>query len=189
MRRSERCTAAPSTTTSRSLAAGRSNPDGTDTAPAAGRFARGNPDGSKSGGVSLQPSSVPSGRAAFVTGLPSGSSAGSNDLDGRSTIRSAPITLPAGAGQRYGFRFFFGHGANSSSADLFRAIVEDGATQTVLFEQTGSGNLTPGTWQTASGPMDAWAGHTIRIRFEALDGSSDSTLEVGVDDVHISRPN
>ena len=36
--------------------------------------------------------------------------------------------------------------------------------------------------------MDAWAGHTIRIRFEALDGGADSTVEAGIDDVHISQP-
>ena len=36
--------------------------------------------------------------------------------------------------------------------------------------------------------MDAWAGHTIRLRFEALDGGPDSTVEAGIDDVHISRP-
>jgi hypothetical protein len=164
------------------------DPDGTDTAPASGRFARGNPEGSTSGGVSLQPSSVTSGRYAFVTGLAAGSSAGASDLDGRTTIRSAPITLPSGAGQRYGFRYFFGHGANSSSADHLRAIVEDGGTQTVLFETTGSATLTRGGWQTASGPMDAWAGRTVRIRFEALDGGPDSTVEAGIDDIQISRP-
>ena len=49
------------------------NPDGTDTAPASGRFARGDPSGSSSGGgVQLQPSTARPGRAAFVTGLAAG---------------------------------------------------------------------------------------------------------------------
>ena len=164
------------------------NPDGTDTAPASGRFARGNPDSSNGGGVQLQPSTVKSGQAAFATGLSAGSSANANDLDGLTTIQSAPITLPSGTGQRYGFSFYFGHAANASSADHLRAIVVDGATQTVLFETTGSATAAPGSWQTVSGPMDAWAGKTIRLRFEALDGGPDSTVEAGIDDVHISRP-
>jgi hypothetical protein len=164
------------------------NPDGTDTAPANGRFARGNPAGTASGGETLQPSSVPSGRYAFVTGLAAGSSPGANDLDGLTTIRSAPITLPSGAGQRLGFRWLLGHAPNASAADHLRAIVEEGGTQTVVWEWTGSGDRLAGAWRTTSLPMDAWAGQTIRLRFEALDGGPDSTIEAGIDDVHISRP-
>jgi hypothetical protein len=36
--------------------------------------------------------------------------------------------------------------------------------------------------------MDRWAGQAIRIRFEALDGSKDSTVDAGVDDVRVTRP-
>jgi carboxypeptidase T len=164
------------------------NPDGTDTAPASDRFARGNPSGTSAGGMTLQPSSTPSGRAAFVTGLAAGSSAGSNDLDALTTIRSTPITLPSGTGQRLGFRWLFAHGTNSSSADHLRAIVEEGGTRTVVWERTGSNVQFAGAWRTTSLSMDPWAGHTIRLRFEALDGGSDSTVESGIDDLHISRP-
>ena len=73
------------------------NPDGTDTAPASGRWARGNPAGTTAAGVTLQPTTVPSGRSAFVTGLAAGSSAASerprrpddDPLDRRSRCRPA----------------------------------------------------------------------------------------------------
>ena len=137
------------------------NPDGTDTATTTtqGRWARGNPAATTTGGVTLQPTAVPSGRYALVTGLAAGSSAAADDLDGLTTIRSVPITLPAAAGQRLTFSWMFAHAANSSSADHLRAIVQAGATQTVVFERTGSSSLVGGSWHGASISMDAWAGH------------------------------
>ncbi len=164
------------------------NPDGTDTAPASGRWARGNPAGTTLGGHTLQPTDVPSGSAAFVTGLPAGSSAGAFDLDGTTTIGSVPVTLPAGAGQRLTFRYLWAHGTSSTGVDHLRAIVEAGGTPTVVFERTGAASLLAGSWRSASIPMDAWAGQTIRIRFEAADAGADSTVEAGVDDVRVTRP-
>ncbi len=164
------------------------NPDGTDTAPASGRWARGNPAGTTASGVTLQPTTVPSGRAAFATGLAAGSSAAADDLDGLTTIRSTPISLPAGAGQRLTFAWLFAHTANSSPADHLRAIVEAGATQTVVFEQMGSSSVVAGAWHRASISMDPWAGQTVRIRFEASDGDGASTVEAGIDDVRVTRP-
>ena len=48
------------------------NPDGTDTAPAAGRWVRGNPATTTFGGRVLQQGTVPSGLRALVTGAPAG---------------------------------------------------------------------------------------------------------------------
>jgi hypothetical protein len=36
--------------------------------------------------------------------------------------------------------------------------------------------------------LDAWAGQTIRIRFEAVDGAAASTIDTGVDDIRVTRP-
>jgi carboxypeptidase T len=164
------------------------NPDGTDTAGASGRWARGDPGTTTLHGVTLQRGGVVSGRDALVTG-PAGGSPNANDLDGVTTIRSAPITLPAQAGQHLTFRWVFAHAANSSTADHLRAIVEaqDG-TRTVVWEQLGSGSLVGGHWGSGSVPLDAWAGQTIRIRFEAADIGSASTVEAEIDDVRVTRP-
>jgi len=164
------------------------DPDGTDTA-SGGRWARGNPARTSASGVTIQPGATSSGRFAFVTGLGAGSSAAANDLDGGSTIRSAPITLPAATGQRLTFRWFFGHGATSSASDRLRALVEtaDGAPIPV-WEREGSPTLVAGAWRTASIALDAVAGQTIRIRFEAVDGAGGSLVEAGVDDVRVTRP-
>ena len=165
------------------------NPDATDTAPASGRWARGNPAGTTVSGVTLQPTNVPSGSAAFVTGLPAGPSATAYDLDGLTTIRSTPIRLPASTGQALTFRWLLAHSARSTAEDHLQAIVEtDNGSQTVVWQRTGAPVLFAGAWRTASVPMDAWAGQTIRIRFEALDGGAGSTIEMGVDDVRVTRP-
>ncbi|HEY5435955.1 MAG TPA: M14 family zinc carboxypeptidase [Candidatus Limnocylindrales bacterium] len=161
----------------------------TDTAPANARWARGDPAATSSGGVTLQAGSTASGRAALITGLTAGMSAGANDLDGRTTVRSAPITLPAGTGQQLTFRFNFAHTASGTAADHLRAIVEaaDG-TRTVVWERTGTGSVIAGGWRTATLSVDGWAGQTIRLRFEAQDGGADSTVEAGVDDVRVTCP-
>jgi carboxypeptidase T len=166
------------------------DPDGTDTAPASGRWVRGNPAATSSGGLRLQKNRVPSGRRALVTGAPAGASASAYDLDGRTTVRSAPVTLPDKAGQDLTFRWLFAHPAGSSSAaDHLRAIVEDGdGAQTVLWEQQGSAEGVPGAWRSASESLDAWAGQTVRVRFEAADGGAASIVEAGVDDVRVTRP-
>ncbi|HEX5827016.1 MAG TPA: M14 family zinc carboxypeptidase [Candidatus Limnocylindrales bacterium] len=167
------------------------DPDGTDTAvtAAAGAFGRGNPAGTSGGGVVLQPDAVPSGRYAYVTGLPAGSNRRSYDLDGRTTVRSPLVTLPATAGQRLTFRWFLAHGADATAADGVRALVEtaDGST-TELWRRTGSATLRAGTWSSASVALDPWAGQPIRIRFEAVDADGASLVEAGVDDVRVTRP-
>jgi carboxypeptidase T len=166
------------------------NPDGTDTAPASGRWVRGNPQGTSSGGTALQRNGVPSGRLALVTGAPAGPRAGAYDLDGRTTVRSVPIALPAAAGQRLVFRWLFAHPKRtSSSADHLRAIVEEAdGTQTVVWERLGSAAAFAGSWRSAAMSLDAWAGQTIRLRFEAVDGASGSILEAGIDDVRVTQP-
>ena len=188
-----RRTAARSTTTSRSAAAGPS----TRTAPTRRPRPAVSPAATRrhldrAATSQLQPSTVPSG------------SGGVRDRAGRrarrparttstalTTIRSTPITLPVGRGPAARVPLAASRTPRtSSSADHLRAIVEDGRHPD---GRAGSDRLAPAArrarWRTASRcRMDAWAGHTIRIRFEALDGGPDSTVEAGIDDVHVSRP-
>ena len=162
------------------------NPDGTDTATT-GRFGRVNPEATSSSGPK-QLGTVPSGSKAFVTGALAGSSANANDLDGSTSLRSAPISLPSTAGQRLFFRYVFAHGSNSSSADKLVASIEDsGGTRTPVVTLSGSATDVDGAWKYVYAPMDPWAGQTVRIVFEAVDGASNSLVEVEIDDIRITR--
>jgi len=164
------------------------NPDGTDTAPRSGRFARADPAATSWSGPK-QLGTTPSGSRAFVTGAPAGASANSYDLDGRTTIRSAVIGLPAAAGQKLTFRYVFAHDSHSTSADHLRAFVEaqDG-TRTAVFTVSGRATDVDGTWRTATVSLDAWAGQSIHLRFEAMDGGRNNLVEAEIDDVRVTRP-
>jgi carboxypeptidase T len=162
------------------------DPDGTDTAPAAAHFSRANPEPtSKSGPKQL--GRTTSGSRAFVTGAKAGAKASSGDLDGVTSLRSPAIALPATLGQRLTFRYVFAHDAASSSADSLRAIVEVGGAQTVVWTRLGRPADVDGAWRTASVPMDAFAGKTIRIRFVAADGGAPNLVEAEIDDVRVTR--
>ncbi|MEP6638150.1 MAG: M14 family zinc carboxypeptidase [Chloroflexota bacterium] len=164
------------------------NPDGTDTAPANARFTRSNPASTASSGPK-QLGTTPSGSKAFVTGAAAGANANANDLDGRTTVRSPAISLPAAAGQRLTFAYVFAHSATSTSADSLRAIVErsDGS-QVEVFSVHGRPVDVDGAWRTASISLDAFAGQTVRLRFIATDGGPGNLVEVELDDIRVTRP-
>jgi hypothetical protein len=159
------------------------NPLRTDTATG-GAWQRANP-----AATSRQAGTVPSGSTALVTGAKAGTSAGSYDVDGGvTTIRSQPVTLPATVGA-LSFKYYLAHSSNSSSADYFRAYVEDAAgVRTIVRQEVGAANTDLPAWKTATISMTPWAGQTIRIVFAAADRSRASTVEAAVDDVRISRP-
>ena len=162
------------------------NPDGTDTATS-GVFARAHPAATFASGPK-QLGVVPSGSKAFVTGALAGVAANANDLDGSTTIRSVPIDLPAAPGQRLTFRYVFAHDGRSSVADQFAAIVEDSTgAQTTVFLRTGGPSDLDGTWRAASLSLDRWAGTTIHIRFQAVDGGVNNLVEVEIDDVRVTK--
>jgi hypothetical protein len=166
----------------------RIDPDGTDTATR-GQWARGNA-GPTSASGRKQLDWAPSGVGVVATGLAPSTSAGANDLDGgRSTIQSPPIVVPAARGQRLRFRYYLAHGSNASGSDEFRVdvVTSDGRSTTVLLEQ-GAPNDDDAAWAWASVPMDTWAGRTVRLRFSARDGASDSLVEAAFDDVRVTLP-
>ena len=166
------------------------DPDGTDTAPAAARFARADPAASSGSGTVLQAGTTTSGRAALVTGAATGATAGAADLDGVTSVRSPAFSLPAGTGQTLSFRWSFAHLADASIDDHLRIWADAGdGTRTLLWSRSAAGGVAvAAAWQTASVPMDAWAGQSIRLVIEAADGGTDSTVEVAVDDVRVTRP-
>jgi hypothetical protein len=162
------------------------DPDGTDTAPAAARFSRANPQPTTRSGPK-QLGTVTSGRKAFVTGAKAGAKPTSHDLDGRTTLRSPAIVLPPTLGQRLTFRYVFAHDAASSAADSLVAIVEVGGVQTVVWSKVGSPADVNGKWRTAAVSMDAFAGQSVRLRFVAADGGAANLVEVEIDDVRVTR--
>jgi hypothetical protein len=165
------------------------NPDGTDTADASGRFARANPQPTTRLGPK-QLGTTPSGRGALVTGWRAGPTPNSNDLDGQTTVRSPAVALPATTGQRLSFRYVFAHDSASTSADAFSAIVEaEDGTQTPVLSVLGTPSDVDGTWRSASILMDPWAGQTVHLRFQTIDGGANNLVEVEVDNVRVTRPN
>jgi carboxypeptidase T len=163
------------------------NPDGTDTAPASGRFARGNPAATSLSGLRIQPTGVTSGRYAYATGLSAGTSANSNDLDGTTTIRSRPVRLPATPG-RLSFRYVFAHGP-SSAADTLQVYVqaEDG-TRTLVWSRAGTASTVGASWRTGAASLADWGGTTIQLVIKATDGGTNTLVEALIDDVRIERP-
>jgi hypothetical protein len=161
------------------------NPGGTDTATT-GKFSRANPEGTSTNGAK-QLNVVASGTKALVTGSTAGASASANDLDGRTTIRSAAIKMSSGTGQRLFFRYVFAHGSNSSSADKLVASIDTSSGRTAVITLTGRATDVDGAWKSVSANLDPWAGQTIRIHFAAVDGASDSLVEVEIDDVRVTR--
>jgi carboxypeptidase T len=163
------------------------DPDKTDTAPLNARFVRADPAATTSLGAK-QLGTTPSGSKAYVTGAPAGSSPNANDLDGRTTIRSQAINLPATPGQNLTFAYVFAHSASSTSADSLRAIVErqDGS-QVQVFSVVGRSVDVDGAWRNASISMDAFAGQTVHLRFVATDGGPTNLLEVELDNIRVTR--
>jgi hypothetical protein len=163
------------------------NPDGTDTAPVNARFTRGNPAPTTASGLRIQPDGAVSGQYALVTGVSAGAGPNSNDLDGRSTVRSVPVALPATPGPLT-FRYVFAHGPGTT-ADTVKVFVEaqDG-TRTAVWSVAGSGSTVGASWRSATVNLAAFGGTTIRLVIQATDGGPDSLVEVLVDDVRIQRP-
>jgi aminopeptidase S len=149
---------------------------------------RANPQGTSSSGPK-QLGTVPSGSSALVTAYKAGATASSYDVDGgTTTVQSPAIDLPDNAGQKLTFRYYFAHRSNASSADELRvSIVADGGAATTVLLERGAANDDDAAWASASIPLDAWAGTTIRIRFQARDGGASSLIEAAVDDVRVTR--
>jgi murein tripeptide amidase MpaA len=163
------------------------NPARTDTARS-GAWARADPSSTNASGPK-QLGTTHSGSRALVTGAAAGRNATSYDLDGLSTIASRPIELPATVGA-LSFRYYFSHSRLSSSADWFKAYVQDVATgtRTPVFSELGRARDDDAAWVRGAAPMGAFAGRTVRIVFEARDGGPGNLVEAAVDDVRIQRP-
>jgi hypothetical protein len=166
------------------------NPDRTDTATS-GRFARGDPaPTTTSSGLRIQPDGTASGRFAFMTGLAAGSSLNANDLDGTTTIRSAPILVPGNPDAQsrdLAFNYTFAHGPSSAADSLKVFLEDDQGVRTQVFAKFGTAATVGATWKHVFIPLANPADETVRIVIQATDGGHDSLVEIGIDDVRITR--
>ena len=124
-----------------------------------------------------------------MTGPLAGASAGVNDVDGGvTTIQSPAIALPTGT-LSLTFSFYLAHGTNATNADFFRAFVVNSAgTATQVFQELGAADNDDAAYvTTAPISLNAFAGQTVRIRFQAADAATASLVEAAVDDVRITR--
>lgn len=155
-----------------------------------GRWERGDPQPTRTQGVGLQPDRCNAGsKNCLVTGLTAGADAGANDVDrGTTVIESPAIALPAASAITLRFRYYLAHLANATSEDFFRVRVvgTNGVAQT-LFTRAATASKVPGVWTTQSVNLSAFAGQSVRIRFEAADLGAISLIEAGVDDVVVTR--
>jgi hypothetical protein len=164
------------------------NPDGTDTVTR-GRWERGDPMPTHLGRVGLQLDACADGTSnCLITGLLAGSWAGANDVDkGTTSIQSPAIVLPPSGILSLSFAYYFAHLGNSSADDFFRVSVVGPGGSTAVFEERGSASMDAAAWAAQSVDVSAFAGQTIRIRFEAADNAGASTVEAGADSVVIIR--
>jgi hypothetical protein len=153
-----------------------------------GLWQRGNPQPTSNAGMPLQLGNCQGSANCLITGLTAGAGTGENDVDGGQTsIQSPAIALPAGRPLMLSFGFYFAHDSNATSADYFRVRVvgENGVVQTV-FARGGEARNVAGRWSTRTVRLDDWAGQTIQIRIDTIDGDTGSLVEAGVDNVAIT---
>jgi carboxypeptidase T len=163
------------------------NPSGTDSATK-GAWQRAVPQKTSTAAGVKQRATTPSGRHALVTGAKAGANANANDLDGGVTsVRSPSIKLGNRTGWRVTFRHYFAHNAKSSKVDFLRLRVISGGTSTTVFEQLGKASERNAKWTSTTLNLDAYAGKTVRLIFEAADNGPDSLVEAALDDVRVYR--
>ncbi len=165
------------------------NAGGTDTATS-GLWAVANPASTWRDGIKQVGTTV-SGSRALVTGATTLGRASANDVDGGSTtVRSRAVRLPADPAD-IGFltlRYVFAHDAASTAEDVLRVSVEaEDGTLTPIVEVPGGGDR-DGAWANASASVDPWAGQSIHLVIEAVDGGADNLVEAAIDDLRIRRP-
>jgi hypothetical protein len=162
------------------------NAGATDTATS-GRFERGDPQATSSGGTK-QLGYTATGLNALVTGRLAGSAASANDVDGGVTsVRSPAIALTGGSSYNLSFYWTFAHTSDSSSADYLRVRVIGSTTSTVLNVAGAAANRN-GSWNQSTLNLSAFAGQTVRIQVEAADAATASgAVEAAVDEVRVTR--
>ena len=163
---------------------------GSNTAPR-GLWQRGNPQATVFNGLTLQLENCDGNSVkCFITGLAAGNAVGSADVDeGKTSVQSPAITLPASGIINLRFSYFFAHNNNATFEDYFRVCVvrADGSAQTVFNVEGRNGSIIGGAWTPQTVNLSSFAGQTVRLRFEAADAAAGSIIEAGFDNASVRR--
>ncbi len=154
----------------------RVDPDGSDTA-SDGRWQRGDPVRSD-----LQLGSAVSGRSVLITGR----GAGHDVDDGRTTVRSPLIRLPADGVATLRLRYWVGLAKGATAADGLRVHIVDGDGDRLatLLEVAGTGAKRKPDWRALAKPLpENLAGRRVAIELEAVDAGAGAIVEAAVDQV------
>ncbi|MEL7500117.1 MAG: carbohydrate-binding domain-containing protein [Planctomycetota bacterium] len=161
------------------------DPFGTDTATT-GAWEIGSPQQTTSNGVTLQPNSGFNSPGALVTGLASGSSVGSFDIDnGVTSVLSPLVELPAGAEIELSYVYSFAYLENATNADFFRVSVLSNGVVTEIFDDHAHSAVQAGAWIEKQFDLSPFAGNTVQLLIEAADLPGGSLVESAVDNVVI----
>lgn len=156
------------------------DPWGSDTA-VDGQWQRGNPRRGR-----LQLGSAFSGQAVLVTGRQPG-----HDVDGgRTTIRSPSFRLPPDGQATLRLRYWIGLDAAARATDGLRVRLVDPSGQRLATLHTVRGNRTRRApkWKPLVVALPrSFGGRRVAIELEAVDASPSATVEVGVDQVRVTR--
>ncbi len=165
----------------------KADPDGTDTAPAAARFSRANPEPVR------RPARSSAAHAVGLEGVRDGAKAGVGaTLERPRRAHDAPIAGdPAADDHRPDADLPIRIRPRPKSSARRTRCGRSSSTRTHRRPWSGRGrvgaSMQDGTWKTATIPMDAFAGETVRIRFVADDGGTNGLVEVEIDDVRVTR--
>ena len=151
-------------------------------------FERADPEATTSSGQTVQPGddhTAGAGRLCWVTGAAAGSSSGTNDVDGTTTLTSPRFRASGFPHLRLEYARWFANLPGSAQDD--RLVVEisadDGATWTLL-EETGNAN----NWTVVGFDLEDFTplSDRMRLRFTAADDPNNDLTEALVDDLVLS---
>lgn len=164
----------------------------TDTATA-GRWERGDPEPTSSGGVAVQPGedTTPGpGVNCFVTGRQAGTGAGSFDVDGGTTTLTSPAFNASGQpNARISYnRWYSNARGQAPRADVFLVEMTNNGTDWVRIETVGpDGADVDGGWVSKTFRIADYlpVSSSMRVRFIADDAGTGSLVEAAVDDIRV----
>ena len=155
-----------------------------------GRWQRGDPQPTSSGGITLAAGNLRGSLGQLLHHRTHGRCGGGYQRRGRRPDVD-PVAADRAAGGHHPHAdvpVYFAHLNNATSADFFRVrVVGSNGTGQTVWARGGTAANVAGAWTTRTVNISAWAGQTVQLRVDAMDGGSGSVIEAGFDNVVITR--